>query len=128
MVHFCFSRALLRSESGVSRLFRSWGGEALYWHYEEDERVGPVLRRIGKPAIIQAALPIPSIEAFWSIGQRLLTAFLARRGVSTANSNEFQGHTHEAVHADNIIRLIRADDPEFAKLTECGSWRYPLKA
>ncbi len=51
-------RSVLRSEGAVGRLFRSWGGEALYNSHEDDLETGPLLRRIGTPCIWIVVLPI----------------------------------------------------------------------
>jgi hypothetical protein len=125
LVHFCFSRSLLQSESGMSRLLAYWGGEALYRCYETDETVGTVLRSIGKPAIVEAAVPVYAIKAFLSIGERLLNAFLWRRGVSAEHASEFEGYTHESVPGEDIMQVTTSDERRFHELTRCSTWRIP---
>ena len=123
MIHFCFSQALLKDESGVGRLFACWGGEALYRGLEKDSFVGPEIRKIGRPAIVVAAVSIPAIETFLSVGERLLNVFLEKRGISTAHRPEFEGHTCEPV--PDIIRVVMAGEPMFEELTNFDSWSYP---
>jgi hypothetical protein len=59
----CFSRGLLEDEGGMKRLFRSWGGEALYNSHEDDAFTGPALMAIGRPCIIVAAASTPRCRA-----------------------------------------------------------------
>lgn len=127
MIWFCFSCTLIRRESGVIRLFRSWGGESLYWAYESDQIVGPILRSIGKPAIVEASIPVSTIETFVSVGERLLTVFLDRRGVVTEREPNFEGYCREAITGENVLEVTTVDSPRFEELTKCSQWRETLR-
>jgi hypothetical protein len=126
MVHFCFSRALLRRENDVRGLLGMWGGEALYFAYEDDLEVGPVLRGIGKPTIVLAAVPINAIQSNFAVGERLLNCYLSRRGVRIEHAAEFQGRVHRAIGGNDVIDLISIGDPRFESLTGASTWRRPL--
>lgn len=128
MLWFIFSRNLLRDESGVGRLFTSWGGEALYNSHENDVRYGAILRSIGQPYIVEAEMPISKIDAHWEPAEWISRPFLDRRGIRDGHSPERNGHIHERIEADRIRRLISIDDPIFDELTKSASWkRYPLR-
>jgi hypothetical protein len=123
---FCFTRALLRDESGIERLFRSWGGEALYNSHEDDEKTGPTLAAIGKPCIVIARVPVTGIEAFMSIGQRLVNAWCARSGIKTGDGADFEGCVRADIPGGDIVRIPTLDDPEFRSLTAHDAWDTPL--
>jgi len=127
MVWLVFTRNLLKDEGGVERLFRSWGGEALYYYYEQDATIGPALRSIGMPAIIEAAVPALSVDSFVSVGERFLNAYLARRRISLEHGSAMEGHVQAAIPGRDILRIITIEDPAFEALTCCESWSTPLK-
>jgi hypothetical protein len=126
MTWFCFSRSMLHDESGMVRLFRCWGGEALYNSHENDALTGPALAAIGYPCIIRAAVPIDGIESFMGIGERLLNVWCANRGLCTGHKPEFEGYVRTDIPASGILNVIRFSDPEFVALTRHREWREPL--
>lgn len=124
--YFCFGRRLMRSESGVRRLFRSWGGEALYWGHEDDAVIGPALRSIGKPCIVIAAVPVDHVRTYFSPGELLVDVWCARKRIRTGHEVGFEGHTRSDVAACDIVRIVEFTDSEFQKLTRHQQWRTPL--
>ena len=110
---FCFTRALLRDESGIERLFRSWGGEALYNSHEDDKKTGPTLAALGKPCIVIAR-------------QRLVNAWCAIRGIETGDGADFEGCVRADIPGGDIVRIPTLDDPEFRSLTAHDTWDAPL--
>lgn len=122
MIHFCFSRTPLMDKSGMYRLFRYWGGEALYYKYEDDLEVGPLLKKIGKPTVVLAAVPINAIKSFLTIGEYLLNSFYRCRGIIDHSSSS-EGHICRAIAGDNIISLFSLGDPEFESLTSSSQWK-----
>jgi hypothetical protein len=66
------TRSTLRHWSGVYRLLTYWGGEALYAPHEDDPLGGGILAGMGRPAIIEVAVPVSRLECFRSVGERLL--------------------------------------------------------
>jgi hypothetical protein len=59
---FCFFPPYLGGENGIESLLRYWGGEALYrWHDRHPER-GPILASIGIPCLVEADIPIASLN------------------------------------------------------------------
>jgi len=127
VICFCFNRDLLSHESGVERLFRSWGGEALYNSHEDDKATGPALAAIGLPCIVVASLPINEVWAYHTVGQRLVNLWCAKRDITTGEDGNFEGRIKTDLSGDNILRVIGYDDPEFLRLTEHSKWRDPLR-
>ena len=127
--HLCFvnMRSTLKSKSDVGRLFRSWGGEALYNSHEDDPETGPLLRRIGTPCIWIVVLPIGQGAITWkNVGERFVRAYLAQRKVATGNGANIETRLFEPLPPGSIINVARYDDPAFEKLTGCSTWRDPI--
>lgn len=122
MIWFAFDRAALRDEWGFIRLFSSWGGEALYCGHEEDDETGPVLRAIGEPCIIEAAVPIDSIETFCEVARRFYDMYMSCRNVSTTHGPGMEGYV---THALPVRRIIRVSEAEFERLTNFSAWDKP---
>lgn len=126
MIWFVFTRASLRNQSGIERLFRSWGGEALYNSHEDDDRMGPILRGIGSPRIIVASVPVAGLQCFMDVGQRLVNIWCAKRAIRTGHGAEFEGYVRSDVPKQSILRVIDRMDPEFLALTGHTVWDEPL--
>ncbi len=127
--NLCFINmiSVLRSEGAVGRLFRSWGGEALYNSHEDDLETGPSLRRIGTPCIWIVVLPIGQGAVTWrNVGERFVRAYLAHRGAATGNGANIETRLFKPLPRDSIINVARYDDPAFEKLTGCSMWSDPI--
>ncbi len=119
----CFinMRSVLRSEGAIGRLFRSWGGEALYNSHEDDLETGPLLRRIGTPCVWVVVLPIRQCDMH-NVGELFVLAYLAQRGATTGNGASIEARIFEPLPPDSIKNVVRYDDPAFEKLTGCSTW------
>jgi hypothetical protein len=126
MIYFIFTEASLRDGYGISPLLQSWGGEALYWAHGEGSEAAEALAAIGEPCIIEAAVPSDQIQTYCSVGERVMRAWLDRRGIRTGYCPEMEGHIRDAVPANRVLRVIRHSDPDFEQLTACSRWRKPL--
>lgn len=127
MTWFIFTTASLRWEMGVWRLFTHWGGEALYVCYERDPEMGELLRSLGVPCIVEAAVPVADIETFCSVGERLVRCYLHHRRVSTDHSPNMEGFVREALPGFRIRRVIRFGDRDFRRLTRYPRWSRALR-
>jgi hypothetical protein len=126
MCWFVFTRTPLSDESGIERLFRSWGGEALYNSHEDDELTGPLLRQIGSPRIIVAEIPAAGIQCFMDVGQRLINIWCAKHGIRTGHYPDFEGYVRGDIPGRSIVRVIHHTDAEFVELTKHTDWDEPL--
>lgn len=122
LVCLIFTRLPLRNELCVVRLFRSWGGEALYNDHESDPEIGPVLRSIGIPCIVEVAVPVTGITTFCSVEESMMRGFLHRRHVQTGHSPEMEGSVGVPIPGRDVRRILRRNDPEFELLTQCSTW------
>ncbi len=122
-LNFVSMRSELKSESGVGRLLRSWGGEALYNLHESDPETGPLLRRIGVPCIWIVALRICQIESpFDNVGERFVWAYLKNHGVEISSAADMEAHLTDSLPPDAIIDVVIYGNPAFEALTGCTTW------
>jgi hypothetical protein len=126
MIWFVFTRTQLSDESGIERLFRSWGGEALYNSHEDNVLTGPLLRGIGRPRIIVAAVPAAGIQCFMDVGQRLVNIWCAKHRIHTGHYPHFEGYVRVGISGRSILRVIDFIDEEFLDLTRYTEWNRPL--
>lgn len=127
MLWFCFFEPFIAGESGIGRLFRSWGGEALYNLHEGHPITGSAIRSIGIPCIIKASVPISSMVATKFPDGPLARTLLSEQGHRLKIPIEHEGYSTEHVSADNIIEIIEYPSEKFFELTSCRQWhRYAI--
>ncbi len=126
MIWFCFFPPKLAGQRGSERLFRSWGGEALYSSHEDDPTTGPILRSIGVPCLIEADVPITSLEVHSFLDVKIIRQFLVNRGLETQEPVHHEDRAKHPIPAYNIRRVIRFSDQVFSTLTNCDQWTPPL--
>lgn len=123
-IWFCFFPPY-RDGQGLERLFRSWGGEALYNSHESDPVYGPILKRIGTPCIIEAYVPIISLPRYDGLEDKVVRRYLVNRGLKTAEGLD-ESCAEQPIPSQNIFRIIPFSDSAFLKLTQCYDWEPPL--
>ena len=136
MTGFLFSESLLRDEHGVWRLFRNWGGEALYVNYERhpnyeshpnhETDIGFVLQKIGMPCIVVVAVPIAELETPISVAERMVSKVLGHHGIATEHGTHMGAYVLQALGGSKVKRIIPYADPEFALLTGFHGWGRPI--
>jgi hypothetical protein len=93
MIWFCFFQPHIAGQIAAERLFRNWGGEALYAYHENDPVTGPVLRSIGTPCLVEADVPISTLGQHaglsikWCVASSSIAAF---RRVSRSSTNQMR--------------------------------------
>ncbi|MCH8839952.1 MAG: hypothetical protein IH831_04610 [Planctomycetes bacterium] len=126
MIWFCFFEPRITGQSGIERLFRSWGGEALYNSHERDPQTGKALQLIGRPCLIEADVPISSFSRITNLGDKVIRRYLLSNGYDTGEEWEHEDRAHKPIPAANIVRFVFHGESEFAVLTGCDSWEPPL--
>jgi hypothetical protein len=126
MIWFCFYPPLLAGERGIGRFFRHWGGEALYNSHENDQVTSPAISCVGTPCIVEANVPIASLERHGGLPFKIIRRFLISRGFKTSEPTNHDGQIKHLLPAENIQRVIRYPDPDFLSLTGCSEWRRPI--
>jgi hypothetical protein len=126
MIWFCFYPPRNVTQQGVERFFRCWGGEALYNLHERNPRVAPILNRIGVPCLVEADVPIASLEIHSYLDSKVARRFLVKRGLKTIESIDHEDRAKQPIPAGNIRRIIRFPERDFIRLTRCDKWTPPL--
>lgn len=123
MIWFCPNRSTLQDYSGAHRLFRSWGGEAIYWGHEEDDQIALMLRRIGTPCIVKCAISFARAEQFHTnFAERFVAQYVSDEIEYPNPPANFDLYTTEALRASDVIEVIEFADPRFEVLTRYASW------
>jgi len=125
-IWFCFFPPKLAGENGIGRFFRHWGGEALYNSHEDDSVTSPILRRLGTPAVIEADVPIASLNTHSFLSTKIVRRYFVNRGGEIREGIEHAGYSVYSLPAQAIRRIIRFPDSEFINLTQCNTWRTTL--
>jgi len=103
----------LKDKSGLSRLFKYWGGEAMYLCFENNTK----LQEIGIPCIILASLKIKDFnQKILSLGERMICIYL--------NDNYYSHDFDNWLLKDKIpvIKIIKRSDRLFNNLTNINKW------
>ncbi len=108
------------NDSGITPFLESWGGEISRWAVE-DEAVLENLRVLGKPRVIELAIPIALTG--WVVA-RLAQQIIAVKGHEPRLPGGFGADIciRQPLPPANILRVLTEGDPHFASLGR----RYPL--
>jgi|MDSW01.3.fsa_nt_gb hypothetical protein len=123
MIWFCPNQETLSESDSVYRLFRSWGGEALYNGHEEDEEIAPHLRSIGAPCIVKCAMPFSEAENYSSsYAKRFISRFILDEIEYPEPPYSFDMHMKRDLTPAEILGIIKISDPQFEELTDYKNW------
>jgi len=123
MSWLCPNRSTLKECSGVYRLFRSWGGEALYWGHEKDDQISVTLRRIGIPCIVKCSLPFRDAEPYHpSYAKRFLSYLISGEVEYPDPPAEFDMRIRRDLIASEVLEIIDIFNPKFGEFTDYKSW------
>lgn len=122
-IWFCPNRSTLQDYLSVHRLFRSWGGEAIYCGHEEDARISITLTRIGSPSIVKCAIPFSrGNQPHQNFSERFLSQSVSDEVRYPEPSAGFDLHTKSDVAASEILDIIEFTDSRFQGLTRYSTW------
>lgn len=122
LVWLCPNRSTLRVASAVYRLFRSWGGEALYVGLEDDPTMIAVLTALGKPAIVKCAVPLPSDDLHGCRGAHVLSCAVRDLIEYPDPPATFDWSVQRDLVPSEVLDVIAIDDPRFDALTGYRTW------
>lgn len=117
---FCFFPPK-KDGDGVKRFFCSWGGEALYMRHENDPETGAILREIGKPCIVEADIPISSLNPDCGLTFNIARNFLKNNGRQTNECYDFSAYSKKNILPSQIKKIFQFPDPDFIALSGWGS-------
>ena len=122
---FCFYPPSRAGESGISRFFRHWGGEALYNSHERNPVVSDALRRIGNPAVVEAEVPVNALGFLSQLATVLYSRFLETNGEKIRETVEFESFSTVPIPPKSIRKIVLFGDSAFQKLTNVDGWTNP---
>ncbi len=113
MVMNFFSIDTLKDCGGLSRLFRAWGGESIYYNNESIIEWRKLLFRIGKPVIILCSLKYTDINAFTDLEKLIIQHYIQEKIYDTNNISKV------VVNVKNVITI---EEELFEYLTNYSAW------
>ncbi|CAD2245832.1 hypothetical protein [Xanthomonas arboricola] len=122
---FCFYPPCEAHESGVRPLLEHWGGEALYNFNAQNPVLGPLLRSIGRPALIQARVPATYLRNSFGLAAAVYQADLTTYSIETRDApGRFEDYSRFDLGPDQIEHVFLHPDADFIRLTGCGDWTW----
>lgn len=125
-IWWCFFPPHEAGEAGIGSLLGTWGGEALYNSHDSDAVMGPLLRSIGTPAVVEADIPIALLGDSASPAFSIVAHYLASLGHSAVDHLEFEDRVTVDLPARQVRRIVRYPEPDFLALTGCETWSRPI--
>lgn len=122
---FGFTKAL-PGEQATNRLLRYWGGEALYIEHEDDSATAAVLCGLGRPAIVDAVVPIAWLRDHSVLEDEVARADLVHEGLLPYVEPGFESYSRQPIPAQLITGITRWPEPDFCERTRCEQWDEPL--
>lgn len=122
-IWFCPNLSTLRDGGAVCRLFKSWGGEAVYNGHEEDENIGHHLQSIGIPCIVKCSMPMTDIEDDLTyMVKRFISQFISQDVSYPEPPAGFDMGIERDLSASQVLEIIEFTDPRFLELTDHENW------
>ena len=123
MAWFCFYPAHSVRENGVRSLLEHCGGEALYNLNAEHPELGPLLKSLGRPALVEAEVPVEYLPSTIGAAFKVLGADLHHHGMKTSkHSVLFEDNSRQNLLPPMVRRVMLHPDQAFVELTQCQGW------
>ncbi len=125
-IWFCFDPPCDEGEAGIRPLLENWGGEALYGSHDAHPVLGPVLRSIGRPCLVEADASVSQLLGWELLPQKIARRFALNRGAMTGQATGYEDVIQVAVAASHVVGVLYLGNPEFSRLTGCDRWEERL--
>lgn len=99
------------SDGRVKPLLESWGGEALYF-CQKSEELKLILRSLGKPRVIEIALPLEFSRHSFPAAKAVIATFGRSLGCDR-EKKDFDLYTHQSLGPDHILEVHSEGDSSF---------------
>ncbi|MCA9024059.1 MAG: hypothetical protein KDA86_02480 [Planctomycetaceae bacterium] len=105
MIWFCLTRTLVLV-SGTESFFKYFGGEAVYFAFMHDERVAPILEKIGVPVVVEAKINVADLTVFrqWAFGRTLVSHFAHSQNPDFF-IEELEGYASSWIPPESVIAV-----------------------
>ncbi|WP_315716230.1 MULTISPECIES: hypothetical protein [unclassified Bradyrhizobium] len=101
-------------DGGVELLLANWGGESTYF-WLEDERLEKLVAGIGRPRVLEIAVPIEKTRHWLNAGRAVVRTF-ARMLRCQPDRGAFDLYTFEPLDADAILGIHSDGEPNFQNM------------
>lgn len=109
---FFHSTSTLKDEWGLIRLFKSWGGEAMYLNFEEKTE----LQKLGMPCIVIASIKREQLTEHFQLSERMICIRLN----NNYRPNDFDSFLK--TEKVKVLRIVTRNEPLFDELTNIKHW------
>lgn len=87
--------------------------------------LGPLLRSIGRPALIQARVPATYLRNSFGLAAAVYQADLTTYSIETRDApGRFEDYSRFDLGPDQIEHVFLHPDADFIRLTGCGDWTW----
>jgi hypothetical protein len=101
-------------DGGVELLLENWGGEATYF-WLEDDRLKKLVAGMGRPRILEVAVPVDKTKQWLSAGRAVVGAFARTLGCRPEHGG-FDLYTFEPLEPAAILAVHTAGETTFKKV------------
>jgi len=128
MIWFCPNLSTFKEYDGVYRLFRYWGGEALYWGHENDENISNSIKQLGTPCIVKCALPFHDVDFYHNYTARFLSYVVSDIIKYPEPSVDFDMYIKRDLCPEEVLEIIDISNPRFVQMIDYDKWKndFPL--
>jgi hypothetical protein len=101
-------------DGGVKRLLGNWGGEATYF-WLRNKRLQRLVAGIGRPRIVEIAVPVSKTREWYSAGRAVVAAFARTLGCQPDRCT-FDLYSTVSLGPDAIIAIHSEGDTSFVSM------------
>jgi hypothetical protein len=105
------SDPVLIDDSGVALLLGNWGGESTYF-WLQDKRLEKLVTSIGRPRVLEIAVPITNTNHWYSAGKAVVAAYARTLGCRP-DSGAFDLYSTTALGASALLAIHTEGDANF---------------
>ncbi len=98
----------------VELLLAHWGGEGVYFWLEDDELID-LVKGIGRPRVIEVAVPLQLTTSVYTAAKAVIAAFLTAHGCEPERS-VFDVYATSALGANAVLKVHTEGEPDFSAL------------
>ena len=98
-------------DGGVELLLESWGGEAAYF-WQQDPNLQDLLKRIGRPRVLEVAVPLVHSRHSYSAAEAVLATFGRTLGCHP-DKHAFDLYTYRSLGPAHILWVHSEGEPNF---------------
>lgn len=101
-------------DGGVELLLESWGGEVVYF-WQRDPQLQELLRRIGRPRVLEIAAPMSRVFSSSFAGSAVVAAYARSLGCQCDNKM-FDLYAHQPLGPSAILAVHSEGEKSFADM------------